>query len=142
MKVGFIGLGNVGGKLAGSLLRNGVDMTVRDLDKSIAQPFLDGGAKWADSPREMAQNVDILITCLPSPAASAAVMEAEDGALEGLSAGNIWAEMSTTDKDEVIRLGEKVKAVVFDDVLMKPIVKSELSKKIRKVLDLNKGENC
>ena len=71
MKVGFIGLGNVGGKLAGSLLRNGVDLTVRDLDKSIAQPFLDGGAKWADSPREMAENVDILITCLPSPAASA-----------------------------------------------------------------------
>ena len=59
----------------------------------------------------MAQNVDILITCLPSPAASAAVMEAEDGALAGLSAGKIWAEMSTTDKDEVIRLGVKVKAV-------------------------------
>ncbi|MCP4188382.1 MAG: NAD(P)-dependent oxidoreductase [Gammaproteobacteria bacterium] len=111
MRVGFIGLGNVGGKLAGSLLRNGVDLTVRDLDKAIAQPFLDGGAKWADSPREMAENVDILITCLPSPAASAAVMEAEDGALAGLSAGKIWAEMSTTDKDEVIRLGEKVKAV-------------------------------
>ncbi len=110
-KVGFIGLGNVGGKLAGSLLRNGIDLTVRDLDKSIAQPFLDGGAKWADSPREMAENVDILITCLPSPAASAAVMEAEDGALAGLSEGKIWAEMSTTDKDEVIRLGEKVKAL-------------------------------
>ena len=111
MKVGFIGLGNVGGKLAGSLLRNGVDLTVRDLDKKIAQPFIDAGAKWTESPREMAQNVDILITCLPSPAASAAVMEAEDGALAGLSAGKIWAEMSTTDKDEVIRLGEKVKAV-------------------------------
>ncbi len=111
MKVGFIGLGNVGGKLAGSLLRNGVDLTVRDLDRAIAQPFLDGGAKWADSPKEMAENVDILITCLPSPAASAAVMEAEDGALAGLAAGKIWAEMSTTDKDEVIRLGEKVKSV-------------------------------
>ena len=111
MKVGFIGLGNVGGKLAGSLLRNGIDLTVRDLDKSMAQPFLDGGAKWADSPREMAEQVDILITCLPSPAASAAVMEAEDGALKGLGAGKIWAEMSTTDKDEVTRLGEKVKAV-------------------------------
>ncbi|HEY5739388.1 MAG TPA: NAD(P)-binding domain-containing protein, partial [Gammaproteobacteria bacterium] len=51
LKVGFIGLGNVGGKLAGSLLRNGVDLTVRDLDADVAQPFLDGGAKWADSPR-------------------------------------------------------------------------------------------
>ena len=83
VKVGFIGLGNVGGKLAGSLLRNGVDLTVRDLDRNIAQAFLDGGANWADSPREMAENVDVLITCLPSPSVSAAVMEADDGALAG-----------------------------------------------------------
>ncbi|TNF86692.1 MAG: NAD(P)-dependent oxidoreductase [Gammaproteobacteria bacterium] len=116
LKVGFIGLGNVGGKLAGSLLRNGVDLTVRDLDTEVAQPFLDGGAKWANSPREMAQNVDVVITCLPSPAASAAVMEAEDGILAGLSAGKIWAEMSTTDKDEVMRLGDKVKATGAEPV--------------------------
>ena len=116
LKVGFIGLGNVGGKLAGSLLRNGVDLTVRDLDKATAQPFLDAGAKWAESPREMVQNVDVLITCLPSPAASAMVMEAEDGALAGLGKGKIWAEMSTTDKDEVLRLGEKVKAVGAESV--------------------------
>ncbi len=116
VKVGFIGLGNIGGKLAGSLLRNGIDLTVRDLDTDIAQPFLDGGARWADSPQEMAQNVDVLITCLPSPAASAMVMEAEDGALAGLGAGKIWAEMSTTDKDEVLRLGEKVRAVGAEPV--------------------------
>ena len=116
LKVGFIGLGNVGGKLAGSLLRNGIDLTVRDLDRNIAQPFLDGGARWADSPLEMARNVDVLITCLPSPAASAAVMEAEDGALAGLGEGKVWAEMSTTDKDEVLRLGEKVRAVGADPV--------------------------
>ncbi len=116
LKVGFIGLGNVGGKLAGSLLRNGIDLTVRDLNADIAQPFLDAGAKWADSPREMAQGVDVLITCLPSPAASAAVMEAEDGALAGLGEGKIWAEMSTTDKDEVLRLGEKVRAAGAEPV--------------------------
>ena len=116
LKVGFIGLGNVGGKLAGSLLRNGVDLTVRDLDTEVAQPFLDGGAKWANSPQEMAQNVDVVITCLPTPAASAAVMEAEDGILAGLSAGKIWAEMSTTDKDEVLRLGDKVKATGAEPV--------------------------
>jgi len=108
MKVGFIGLGNVGGKLAGSLLRNGIDLAVRDLDRAAAQPFLDGGAAWADSPRQMAELVDVVITCLPSPAASAAVMEADDGVLAGLSAGKIWAEMSTTDRDEVRRLGALV----------------------------------
>ena len=73
MKVGFIGLGNVGAKLSGSLLRNGVDLTIRDLDKSLAEPFLAMGAKWADSPKEMMEACDAVITCLPSPAASAAV---------------------------------------------------------------------
>jgi 3-hydroxyisobutyrate dehydrogenase len=110
MKIGFIGLGNVGGKLAGSILRNGFDLTVRDLDKSAAQQFLDQGAKWAESPKAMAQACDLIITCLPSPAASAAVMEAEDGVLAGLSQGKIWAEMSTTDETEIKRLAELVKA--------------------------------
>ena len=110
MRIGFIGLGNVGGKLAGSLLRNGFDLTVRDLNQTLAQGFLAQGAHWADSPRAMAQQVDMLITCLPSPAACAAVMEAEDGVLAGLSTGKIWAEMSTTDDAEVKRLGEQVRA--------------------------------
>ncbi len=110
LKVGFIGLGNVGGKLAGSLLRNGVDLTVRDLDATAARPFLDAGAKWADSPRDLAAQVDVVITCLPSPAASAAVMEADNGVLGALGAGQIWAEMSTTDKDEVLRIGDLVRA--------------------------------
>ena len=108
--VGFIGLGNVGGKLAGSLVRNKFDVIVRDLDKDVAQPFLDAGARWAETSQEMAAASDVIITCLPSPAASAAVMEAEDGVLAGLSAGKIWAEMSTTDETEVKRLGEKVLA--------------------------------
>ncbi len=115
-KVGFIGLGNVGGKLAGSLLRNGVDLTVRDLDRKLAQGFLDEGARWGESPKQMAADVDILITCLPSPAASAAVLEAEDGALAGLGSGKIWAEMSTTDQQEVLRLGAKVRATGAEPV--------------------------
>ncbi len=109
-RVGFIGLGNVGGKLAGSLLRNGIDLTVRDLDEELVRPFVERGAKRGKNPRIMAENVDILITCLPSPAASSAVMEAgEDGALQGLTEGKIWAEMSTTDEAEVHRLGGLVK---------------------------------
>lgn len=109
MKIGFVGLGNVGGKLAGSILRNGFDLTVRELDRSIAEPFLAKGAKWADSGKELAQAVDLVITCLPSPAASAQVMEAEDGVLAGLNVGKIWAEMSTSDETEVTRLGAKVR---------------------------------
>ena len=105
MRIGFIGLGNVGGKLAGSLLRNGYDLVVRDLDPGAAQPFLDGGAGWADSPRQMAEACDVVVTCLPSPAACSAVMEEDDGILAGLGSGKVWMEMSTTDESEVRRLG-------------------------------------
>lgn len=105
MKIGFIGLGNVGGKLSGSLLRNGFDLTVRDLDRDRAIRFLEGGAKWGESPARMAADADLIITCLPSPAASSAVMEGDDGILKGLGPGKIWAEMSTTDAGEVRRLG-------------------------------------
>ena len=118
MKIGFIGLGNaggnvggnVGGKLAGSLLRNGFDLTVRDLDAAAVRPLAEQGARTAASPAEMAASCDIVITCLPSPAASRAVLEAEDGVLAGLTAGTIWAEMSTTDEAEVRRLGALVRA--------------------------------
>ena len=110
MKVGFIGLGNVGGKLAGSLVRNGFDVMVRDLDRAAARPLLDNGAAWADSPAEMATACDIVITCLPNPAASAAVMEADDGILSAMGPGKIWLEMSTTDEAEVRRLGALVEA--------------------------------
>ena len=116
MRIGFIGLGNVGGKLAGSLMRNGFALMVRDLDKTQAQRFLDKGATWAETPKEMAESCDLIITCLPSPAASAAVMESDDGILAGLSAGKIWAEMSTTDEGEVKRLGALVKAKGADAV--------------------------
>ncbi len=108
MKIGFIGLGNVGGKLAGSLLRNGFPLTVHELDRARAQGFLDGGAAWADTPRTVAENSDVVITCLPSPAACAQVMEAEDGIRDGLAEGKIWLEMSTTDEAEVKRLGALV----------------------------------
>ncbi len=109
-KIGFIGLGNVGAKLAGSVLRNGFDLTVNDLDKSAAAGLLEGGARWAGSAGELAAAVDIVITCLPSPAISAAVMEEPDGILSALGPGKTWAEMSTTDAAEVQRLGKLVES--------------------------------
>ena len=111
MKLGFIGLGNVGGKLAGSLLRNGFDLTVRDLDPRTGDRFLTAGAAWGDSPRAMAESCDMVITCLPSPAASAAVVEGEDGILAGLTPGKIWSEMSTTDAAEITRLAARVEGL-------------------------------
>tara|TARA_B110000008_G_scaffold29032_1_gene26055 strand:+ start:100 stop:1041 length:942 start_codon:yes stop_codon:yes gene_type:complete len=117
MKVGFIGLGNVGGKLASSLLRNKFDLTVRDLDSNLTKDFKNKGAKIATSPKELAEQVDLIITCLPSPKICAKVMEAEDGVISGLSKNKIWLEMSTTDESEVKRLGKLVtnkKSIALD----------------------------
>ena len=108
MKVGFIGLGNVGGKLAGSLLRNKFDLTVRDLDENLTKPFVEQGAKFASTAKELAEKVDLIITCLPSPEICSEVMEGSDGILDGFSENKIWLEMSTTDEAEVERLGQKV----------------------------------
>ena len=108
MKVGFIGLGNVGGKLAGSLLRNKFDLTVRDLDEKLTKNFKDLGAKVAQSPKELAEKVDLIITCLPSPKICTEIMEGKNGILEGLSKDKIWLEMSTTDEAEIKRIGAKV----------------------------------
>ena len=110
MKVGFIGLGNVGGKLAGSLLRNGFALTVRDLDPAAMAPFVEAGATAGESPAQMARDCDLVITCLPSPAACAAVVEGAEGLLQGITPGTLWFEMSTTDADEVRRLGALVEA--------------------------------
>jgi 3-hydroxyisobutyrate dehydrogenase len=110
MKIGFIGLGNVGAKLAGSLQRNGFALTVRDVNACAAQTLLEKGAGWADSPKELAQTVDLIITCLPSPAVVSDVMEADDGVIAGLGPGKIWLEMSTTDEAEVRRLALLVEA--------------------------------
>ncbi len=110
MKIGFIGLGNVGGKLAGSLLRNGHNLVVRDLDAALVREFVSRGAGSAASPRELAETCDLIVTCLPSPAASAAVAEGADGFLAVMRPGQIWLEMSTTDSAEVIRLGALVEA--------------------------------
>jgi 3-hydroxyisobutyrate dehydrogenase len=109
-KIGFIGLGNVGAKLAGSILRHGMPLTVRDLNAGLEDAFVEKGASKASSPREMAEKTDVVITCLPSPAASADVMERADGILAGLSPGKIWLEMSTTDATEIRRLGALVEA--------------------------------
>ena len=108
MKVGFIGLGNVGGKLAGSLLRNKFDLTVRDLDENLTKPFVEQGAKLAKTSKELAEKVDLIITCLPSPEICSEVMEGSDGILNGLSENKVWLEMSTTDEAEVKRIGQKV----------------------------------
>ena len=101
MKIGFVGLGNVGAKLAGSLLRNGHDLYVHDLNADFVSDFVNRGAKDGKSPAELMLTCEAVITCLPSPEACSAVVTAM---LDEIKPGKIWMEMSTTDASEVSRL--------------------------------------
>ena len=100
MRYGFIGLGHLGGHLAHSLVRAGFPTTVCDLDAAKAELLLAAGAGWAATPRALAQQVDAVITCMPSPQATAVVLE---GVLAGLPAGGTWIEMSTNGPAEIAR---------------------------------------
>ena len=105
MKIGFIGLGNVGGKLSGSLIRNGLDVAVHDLNAALVATKVASGAKDGQSPALLMKTCDVVITCLPSPAASAAVL---DQMLPYVKYGKIWMEMSTTDEAEIKRISTLV----------------------------------
>jgi len=98
LRYGFIGLGNLGKHLAANLARGGFDLTVHDFDPNAAALVLAAGARWAESVAEVAAQCDALITCLPSPQASAAVM---DQALPVMRPGSTWIEMSTNDFAEI-----------------------------------------
>ncbi len=102
--VGFVGVGNLGRLLAGSLLRAGYPVTVTDLDPANARDLVRAGATWAGTPREAAAGSDCVITCLPTPGAVASCLTGEDGVLAALRAGGTWIDMSTNDADEVRRL--------------------------------------
>ena len=103
MRIGFIGLGNVGGKLANNLLNNQFDVIVLDKDKKITDEFESKGCKVSKSIEDIVEKTDIIITCLPSPKACAEVLESENGLIKNIRNDQIWIEMSTTDEDQLKR---------------------------------------
>ena len=107
MRYGFIGLGNLGKHLAANLARGGFDVGVFDLSRPAGDLAIAAGAHWAESVPSLASTCDALITCLPSPAASAAVL---DAALPALRSGSTWIEMSTNDFVEVEKIATRAAA--------------------------------
>jgi 3-hydroxyisobutyrate dehydrogenase len=103
-RVGFVGVGRLGGRLAGSLVHKGYAVSVHDLDRAAARGLEEAGAEWADSPAAAARGADVAVTCLPSPRAVAAVVEGEHGILTALAPGSTWIDMSTNDRRELLRL--------------------------------------
>lgn len=101
MKYGYIGLGNLGGHIAMSLIKAGYDLTVYDLNPALGERHIKAGAKWAATPKRLAEQVDHVFTCLPSPTVSEKVLSE---LLQGLKPGSTWIENSTNGRDEIIRL--------------------------------------
>ena len=111
MKIGFIGLGNMGEPAAANLARKKFALTVHDLHKDRAQRLLGMGAAWAASPREIAAASDVVITCLPAPKDVAAVVEGPDGVIHGLKRGAAWIDMSTSDLHQMARFAEQLRGM-------------------------------
>ena len=96
MKIGYIGLGNMGGGMAASILKAGYSLTVHDLTQKIVKPFLEEGAFWADTPKTLAETSDIVFTSLPGPPEVESVVLGKDGIVEGIRSNAIYIDTSTS----------------------------------------------
>ncbi len=118
--IGFIGLGNVGEKLAKNILSSSYKLFIHDLDKKKGKNLIKKGAIWKNSIKEITENSSVVITCLPSPKSVKDVIEKNDGILKFITKNKLWIEMSTTDENEMIRLSKLLKKKGVD-VLEAPV---------------------
>jgi 3-hydroxyisobutyrate dehydrogenase len=104
MQIGFIGLGTMGGKMAANLQRAGYPLMVYDVRREAAAPHLAAGAVWADSPRQVAQNCEVVFSSLPGPSDVEEVALGEDGVLGGMGPGGAYFDLSTNSLTVVRRI--------------------------------------
>lgn len=102
MKIGFIGIGQMGNHMARRTLEAGYDLTVHDLKKEAAAPLLDKGAEWAENPAAVAKSCRVVFTSLPTPRNVEEVVYGKNGLIEGWKKGDIYVDMST-DSPSLIR---------------------------------------
>src|SRR5216683_3750144 len=110
MRVGFIGLGNMGEPLAGFVLKAGFPLVVHDIRREAAATLLERGAVWADSPRDVAAQCDVICICVPGPPEMQAVTIGADGVLEGVRAGSVVIDHTTNAPAVVREVGDALKA--------------------------------
>ena len=102
MRVGFIGLGNMGGPLAGFVLKAGFSLVVHDIRREAAAALLAGGATWAESSRDVAAACDVICVCVPGPPEMQAVTLGAGGLLESVKSGAVVID-HTTNAPAVVR---------------------------------------
>lgn len=104
MKVGFIGLGIMGGKMASNALEGGHSLVVHDIQREAAAPHLEAGAVWADTPRQVAAQSEVIFTSLPGPVEVEAVALGANGIIEGAAQGTVYFDLSTNSPTLVRRI--------------------------------------
>ena len=109
-RVGFAGLGAMGAGIARRMMDAGYELVGWNRTTEKAQPLLDAGMGWADTPRELAGSVDVLFTMVTNTAAIEAIAGGADGVLAGLREGTVWADISTIAPDASVALAERVRA--------------------------------
>jgi 3-hydroxyisobutyrate dehydrogenase len=102
--VGFIGLGTMGGRMAASLQRAGYQLIVNDIRRAAAEPHLQNGAQWADTPRQVAEAAEVIFTSLPAPPDVEAVALGENGIISGMRHGGVYFDLSTNSPALVRRI--------------------------------------
>ena len=95
MKVGFIGLGTMGGGMASNLMAGGHSLVINDVLPKVAEPFLSQGALWVDSPVEVAEKCEVIFLSLPGPVEVKSVAIGHNGLIEGLRKGAAVFDLST-----------------------------------------------
>ena len=100
-RVGFLGLGTMGGPMCRRLVAAGYPVTAYDLDADALAATVDGGAAAAESARHCARHVDLFMTSLPGPPQVEAVMAGTGGALEAISPGSVWVDLTTNSRELV-----------------------------------------
>ena len=108
MKVGFIGLGTMGGSMAYNLLLGGHELVVHDIRQEAATPHLEAGATWVDTPRQVAEAAEIVFTSLPGPTEVEAVVLGEEGLHQGMAAGKVYFDLSTSTPGLIRRIHEQL----------------------------------
>jgi 3-hydroxyisobutyrate dehydrogenase-like beta-hydroxyacid dehydrogenase len=102
MKVGFIGLGIMGASMASNLMKDGHELVVHDIKRDAAAPHLKAGAVWADTPRQLAEATEVVLTSLPGPPEMESVALGENGLLSGMAKGKVYFDL-TTNSPAVVR---------------------------------------
>ena len=109
MRVGFIGLGNMGGPMCLNIIRTGCEVTVFDISRDAASPHLRAGATWAGDPAELAARSDLVLSSLPGPAEVQDVVAGPGGLAAAMGPGSIYVDLSTNSVAVVRRLHHMLK---------------------------------